>query len=104
MPWEEVHGLSKTIAREFGADRILVNTIGAGKISTRRVRQVDAAMAKNQQVALLDMQKKNCEEIPLGRYGTPEEFAKVAVFLCSEANSYVTGQKILVDGGRSSSC
>jgi 3-oxoacyl-[acyl-carrier protein] reductase len=35
----------------------------------------------------------------LGRYGTPEEFARVAVFLASPANSYVTGQAFLVDGG-----
>jgi 3-oxoacyl-[acyl-carrier protein] reductase len=35
----------------------------------------------------------------LGRYGTPEEFARVAAFLASPANSYVTGQAILVDGG-----
>ncbi|MBA4116099.1 MAG: SDR family oxidoreductase [Rubrobacter sp.] len=37
--------------------------------------------------------------IPLGRYGTPEEFARVAVSLASPANSYVTGQALLVDGG-----
>jgi 3-oxoacyl-[acyl-carrier protein] reductase len=39
------------------------------------------------------------ERIPLGRYGSPEEFARVAVFLASPANSYVTGQAFLVDGG-----
>jgi 3-oxoacyl-[acyl-carrier protein] reductase len=37
--------------------------------------------------------------IPLGRYGTPDEYAKLTVFLCSEANTYITGQAILVDGG-----
>ena len=44
--------------------------------------------------------KKNIvNEIPLGRYGSPEEFARLAVFLCSEADTYITGQTILVDGG-----
>ena len=38
-------------------------------------------------------------QIPLGRYGLPEEFARMAVFLASAANSYVTGQALLVDGG-----
>jgi 3-oxoacyl-[acyl-carrier protein] reductase len=37
--------------------------------------------------------------IPLGRYGTPEEFARVAVFLASPTNSYLTEQALLVDGG-----
>ncbi len=39
------------------------------------------------------------EQIPIGRYGEPEEFAKLAVFLCSAANTYMTGQSLLVDGG-----
>lgn len=44
--------------------------------------------------------KKNVvNEIPLGRYGSPEEYARLAVFLCSETNTYITGQSILVDGG-----
>ena len=38
-------------------------------------------------------------QIPLGRYGHPDEYARLAVFLCSEANSYITGQTILADGG-----
>ncbi len=38
-------------------------------------------------------------EIPLERYGSAEEFARLAVFLCSEANTYITGQTILADGG-----
>jgi 3-oxoacyl-[acyl-carrier protein] reductase len=37
--------------------------------------------------------------IPFGRFGDPVEYAKLAVFLCSEANTYITGQTIIVDGG-----
>ena len=37
--------------------------------------------------------------IPLGRYGEPREFARVATFLASPANTYITGQALLVDGG-----
>jgi 3-oxoacyl-[acyl-carrier protein] reductase len=39
------------------------------------------------------------ETIPLKRYGTPEEFANVAAFLLSDANTYMTGSSFLVDGG-----
>ena len=39
-------------------------------------------------------------EIPLGRYGKPEDLAKVVAFLCSNANTYLTGQVVVVDGGR----
>ena len=46
-----------------------------------------------------DYQSKNAKEIPLQRYGTPEEFGRLVTFLCSEANTYVTGQNILVEGG-----
>ena len=45
--------------------------------------------------------KGNAEkQIPLGRYGEPEEFANYAVFLLSTINTYVTGQVLLVDGGK----
>ena len=44
-------------------------------------------------------QVKVKQTIPLGRYGDPDEFARLVVFLCSQANSYITGQTLLVDGG-----
>ncbi|MFC3526271.1 SDR family oxidoreductase [Marinococcus halophilus] len=43
--------------------------------------------------------KSKHNEHPLGRYGTSEEYAKLMVYLCSEANTYITGQTILADGG-----
>jgi 3-oxoacyl-[acyl-carrier protein] reductase len=48
---------------------------------------------------LEDLQKKSAAEIPSGRYGRPEELARLAVFLCSAANTYITGQTVLADGG-----
>ncbi|MNJ55492.1 3-oxoacyl-[acyl-carrier-protein] reductase FabG [compost metagenome] len=39
------------------------------------------------------------QNIPVGRYGQPDELAKMVVFLASTANSYTTGQTVLVDGG-----
>lgn len=92
-------GLSKSLAKEFGKYNILVNVVGAGKIATKRVDQIDSISAENLNLSIDDYQKKNAKEIPLQRYGTPEEFGKLVTFLCSEANSYITGQNILVEGG-----
>ncbi len=92
-------GLSKTLARELASDNILVNIIGAGKIATERINYLDSIKAKEEGISLENFQQKNAKAIPLGRYGSTVEFAKLAVFLCSEANTYITGQNILVDGG-----
>ena len=92
-------GLSKSLSQEFAKDNILINTIGPGKIGTSRVKQLDEANAKRLGLTYEDIREQNESGIPMGRYGTPEEFAKLAVFLCSEANTYITGQTILVDGG-----
>lgn len=46
-----------------------------------------------------ELQHKAFHDIPLGRYGRPEEYGRMAAFLCSEANTYLTGQTLLMDGG-----
>jgi 3-oxoacyl-[acyl-carrier protein] reductase len=92
-------GLSKTLAAELGSSNILINVLGPGKILTDRVEHLDGIRAGRAGVSKDEYQKKAQQGIPLGRYGMPDEFAKLAVFLCSEANSYITGQTILVDGG-----
>ena len=93
-----VLGLTKSIAREFGSRDILVNCIGAGKIDTPRVGVIDANKAAKQGLSKEELQAREAAAIPLGRYGTTEEFARLAVWLCSPVNSYVSGQNILVDG------
>lgn len=93
-----VLGLTKSIAREFGSRDILVNCIGAGKIDTPRVGVIDSNKAAKQGISKEELQAREAAAIPLGRYGTPEEFAKLTVWLCSPVNSYVSGQNILVDG------
>ncbi|MGA8942180.1 MAG: SDR family oxidoreductase [Thermoactinomyces sp.] len=94
-----VVGLSKSLAVELGKDGILINTIGPGRISTDRIVALDRANAKKTGLSPNEVRSRNTGQIPLGRYGTPEEFAKVVAFLVSEANTYVTGQAFLVDGG-----
>ena len=46
-----------------------------------------------------ELQRQTCQTIPLGRYGKPEEYGRLAAFLCSEANTFITGQTVLADGG-----
>src|SRR5690625_14879 len=93
-----VYGLTKSLAREFAKDNILVNTIGPGKIKTDRTIQLGKSVAEKSGKSMDDVMGEMAKDIPLGRLGKPEEFAKTAVFLASEANTYVTGQALLVDG------
>lgn len=92
-------GLSKSLSQELGRDNILINTIGPGKIATDRVGQLDAIRGEKLNISGADVRKRTEQNIPIGRYGEPEEFAKVAVFLGSGANTYVTGQTLVIDGG-----
>ena len=50
-------------------------------------------------ITVEEYEKQDLKSFPLGRYGTPEEYGRLAAFLCSEANTYVSGQTILLDGG-----
>lgn len=94
-----INGLSKSLAIELAPDKILVNTIGPGRIATDRIQELDQAKAEAQNRSLEEVTEESEKSIPAGRYGEPEEFAKAAVFLVSGANTYVTGQSLLVDGG-----
>lgn len=92
-------GLSKTLATELAADQILINTVSPGRIATERVAQLDEMNAVKQSLSVAEVKELAEGRIPLGRYGKPEEFAKFVTFLLSDANTYVTGQSFLVDGG-----
>jgi 3-oxoacyl-[acyl-carrier protein] reductase len=94
-----VVGLTKTLARELACDNILINVVGPGKMDTARLRSIETMRAEKLGLTLEDLQNKSAAEIPMGRYGRPEELARLAVFLCSEANTYITGQTVLADGG-----
>jgi len=94
-----VVGLTKTLAGELGSQGICVNALGPGRVQTDRITQLDGVRAKKAGLTVEQVRADMAKTIPLGRYGEPDEFARVAVFLCSPANSYISGQTLLVDGG-----
>ncbi|ABA19937.1 Short-chain dehydrogenase/reductase SDR [Trichormus variabilis ATCC 29413] len=94
-----VIGLTKTLSQELGKDQIRVNSTLPGWTYTGRVEElINARMAKTGQTKDAEVANINAA-VPLGRMGRPEEFANVAVFLCSPAASFVNGVMLQVDGG-----
>ncbi len=94
-----VLGLTKTLAGELGHDGVLANVLGPGRIQTDRIEQLDKIRATKLNSSVEQVRTETAKAIPIGRYGTPDEYARMAVFLGSPANTYITGQTILVDGG-----
>lgn len=94
-----VLGLSKSLAEELAPYNILVNTVGPGRIATDRVAFLDKLKAERLGITPEEVAAQSRKTIPLGRYGDPEEFAKVITVLVSDACTYMTGSTILVDGG-----
>lgn len=94
-----VAALSKTLAVELAPFKIRVNVILPGRIDTDRVRELDTLRAAKEGVTPAEQKARTERTIALGRYGSMEEFANAAVFLLSDAASYITGASLLVDGG-----
>ncbi|MFF3544658.1 SDR family oxidoreductase [Streptomyces platensis] len=87
-------GFAKSLANELGPRGIRVLGVLPGRIATDRMTQLDARSGDPE-----GSRARNCAEIPLGRYGRPEEFGRAAAFLLSPAASYVNGVMVPVDGG-----
>jgi 3-oxoacyl-[acyl-carrier protein] reductase/bacilysin biosynthesis oxidoreductase BacG len=90
---------TKSMALQFAADGILVNTVAPGSIDTPRQignRQREAEVTGK---SIDEIRQARVKDIPLHRLGRPQEVANVVVFLASECSSYMTGTCVTVDGG-----
>jgi 3-oxoacyl-[acyl-carrier protein] reductase len=92
-------GLTKSLALELGSAGIRFNSILPGWTATERVTELMTFRAKQNGTTVEYEIDKQSKDSPLGRMGTPEEFANAAVFLVSPAASYITGVMLTVDGG-----
>lgn len=94
-----VAALAKTLAEELAPYNIRVNNVLPGRIATERLLYLDQVNAERAGVSVEEIRQRTIAQIPLGRYGDPEEFANAVVFLASERASYITGTSLQVDGG-----
>jgi 3-oxoacyl-[acyl-carrier protein] reductase len=94
-----VAALAKTLAMELAGSGIRVNQIIPGRIGTDRVREIDEINAVKAGVPAEEQRRRSVSTIPMGRYGEPEEFGRMAAFLLSDASAYITGASVQVDGG-----
>ena len=82
-------GLTKAAALDLAPHNILVNALCPGFVLTDLTKSILSAQER----------QKISQEIPLGRFAEELEIAQTAIFLCSDFNTYITGQTIVIDGG-----
>jgi 3-oxoacyl-[acyl-carrier protein] reductase len=84
-----LQGLTRTLAVEFGSSNVLANCVAPGYVETELTQQNNSE----------DDLKRIVGTIPLGRMAQPAEISKFVSFLCSDDNTYITGQVLVIDGG-----
>lgn len=94
-----VIGLTRALALELAPKKITVNAICPGWVETDMAREGLLAGAKRQGASLEEFRRQREQAVPLGRFVEPQEVARLALFLASEAGAGMTGQAISLDGG-----
>jgi NAD(P)-dependent dehydrogenase (short-subunit alcohol dehydrogenase family) len=83
-------GFNRALALELAGEKITVNSISPGVCDT----EINAPLMEN-----AELRAQFLGKIPLGRWGQPEEIARLALYLCSEEAGYITGTDVVIDGG-----
>jgi 3-oxoacyl-[acyl-carrier protein] reductase len=94
-----VIGLAKSVSLEYAEKNIRVNNVCPGSTLTDRITSLAKTRAEKSGRSQEEILAEDAAAIPMGRLGTPEEFANVVVFMASPAAAYVTGTTLQVDGG-----
>lgn len=92
-------GLTKTMANQLGPDNITVNAVLMGYCLTDRLAHLAEVRHKEQGITLEEYYQKATADVPLRRFGQPQEVGEVVAFLASERASYITGISLPIDGG-----
>ena len=82
-------GFTKAVALEMASFNVQVNAVSPGFVDTELTRRILGP----------ENMKRLVKTIPQGRLASPDEIANVVLFLCSDLNTYITGENIVVDGG-----
>jgi 3-oxoacyl-[acyl-carrier protein] reductase len=94
-----VIGFAKTLSTELAPYNVTVNSVCPGYTLTDRVRNLSKVVAERENTTPDEIVKRWESTIPMGRLGTPEEFAALVTFLASNRSGYITGAAIQIDGG-----
>ena len=92
-------GWSKSLAVEVGRDGVTVNMLLPGGIRTQRVVDIWEAWSKKSGKSVADHEAEQIAKVPVGRFGSIEEFGAIAAFIASVQAAYITGSMIRIDGG-----
>lgn len=92
-------GLTKTQANQLGLDNITVNAVLMGYCQTDRLTHLAEVRHKEQGITLEEYYQKATADVPLRRFGQPQEVGEAVAFLASERASFITGVSLPIDGG-----
>lgn len=90
---------SKTLASDVGKYNITVNSTLTGYFNTERLKSLNDAKAKSLGIPITEVENQMLSNVPVGRFGDPDEYGYLVAFLASEYASFITGTNIPIDGG-----
>lgn len=94
-----IYGLSKSLADEYSGQGVRTNCVSPRAIQTGRLEYKIELLAEREDVPVGEARERRTEELPIGRLGDPEEFARAVAFIASPAADFITGTVLQVDGG-----